>query len=117
MVTPAAWRAPKAGAQPVSLSCQPCLQPSTVVELKTNQQPRLTKALLDQHEKAALTSLMLMQHHCLADKVDTVLSGSCLIMSTSSFEEGVPIAIRSFLEALCCHASAARKDHGREDLL
>ena len=69
MVTPAAWRAPKAGAQPMSPSCQPCLQPSTVVELKTNQQPRLTKALLDQHEKAALTSLMLMQHHCLADKV------------------------------------------------
>ncbi|CAK0783172.1 hypothetical protein CVIRNUC_006371 [Coccomyxa viridis] len=68
MVTPAAWRAPKAGAQPMSPSCQPCLQPSTVVELKTNQQPRLTKALLDQHEKAALTSLMLMQHHCLADK-------------------------------------------------
>ena len=53
----------------MSLSCQPCLQPSTVVELKADQQPRLTKALLDQHEKAALTSLLLMQHHCLADKV------------------------------------------------
>ena len=87
MVNPAAWRASKSDAEPMPLSCQPFLQPSTVVEAKANQQPRLTKALLDQHEKAALTSLLLMQHQCLADKVGhRAHSDSCLHMSTSVFK-------------------------------
>ena len=47
--------------QPVPLSCQH-RHPHYITAVANNyQQPRLTRAVLDQHEKAALASLLLMQ--------------------------------------------------------
>ncbi|CAL5220932.1 g3030 [Coccomyxa viridis] len=61
MWAPANLPALHQGTQPVALPCQQRHRQHTTVVPNVHQQPRLTKAVLDQHEKAALTSLLLMQ--------------------------------------------------------
>jgi len=67
--TPAAELTDNASVQPAALPCQQYHRLRTAADEKTYQQPWLTKALLDQHEKAALTSLLLMQQPSIPMKV------------------------------------------------
>ncbi len=67
--TPAADLAGNASMQPAALPCQQDHRLLTAADEETYQQPWLTKALLDQHEKVARTSLLLMQQQSIAMKV------------------------------------------------
>ena len=69
MCAPANWLAADLSMQPVVLPCQQRQQLHTAVGANQHQQPRLTKAILDQHEKIALTSLLLMQQQSTSTKV------------------------------------------------
>lgn len=66
--------------QLVALPCQPSHGIAMAYETDGHRQPRLTKALLDQHEKAALTSLLLMQSTAM--KVSPTLPQSCSPQAT-----------------------------------
>ncbi len=69
MWAPANLPALHQGTQPVALPCQQRHRQHTTVVSNVHQQPRLIKAVLDQHEKAALTSLLLMQQQSSPMKV------------------------------------------------
>ncbi len=71
--------------QPVALPCQQRRRQQTT----GIAQPRLTKAVLDQHEKAALTSLLLMQQQSSPMKVRFYLSSMALcLLHTGSVCKG-----------------------------
>lgn len=61
--------------QLVALPCQRSHGIAMAYGADGHRQPHLTKAILDQHEKAALTSLLLMQFTAM--KVSPALSQSC----------------------------------------
>ena len=66
--------------QLVALPCQPSHGIAMAYEANGHRQPRLTKALLDQHEKAALTSLLLIRSTAM--KVSPALPQSCSPQAT-----------------------------------